>query len=73
MTKKLVSHVHVYDDSGNYVDYGPDDTVPADAAKQITNPDAWEASDEDHETEPTWTPNDGTPPPTRETPRKVSK
>lgn len=34
--KRLAVYVHV-----DGVQYGPDDDVPADAAKQITNPDVW--------------------------------
>lgn len=34
--KKLAVYVHV-----NGVQYGPDDTVPAEVAKQINNPDVW--------------------------------
>lgn len=33
--KKLVSHVHVYDKDQNPVVFGPDDDVPAWAAKQM--------------------------------------
>lgn len=36
MSKKLATYVHV-----NGEVYGPDDKVPADVAKQITNPKAW--------------------------------
>lgn len=35
-TKKLATFVHV-----NGSVYGPDDEVPADVAKEITNPKAW--------------------------------
>lgn len=35
-SKKLAAYVHVNDEV-----YGPDDDVPADVAKQITNPKAW--------------------------------
>lgn len=34
--RKLASFVHV-----DGVAYGPDDDVPVDVAKQITNPSAW--------------------------------
>ena len=34
--KKLAVYVSV-----DGKQYGPDDTVPAEVAKQITNPDAW--------------------------------
>ena len=35
--RKLAGYVHV-----DGVAYGPDDTVPTDVAKQITNEAAWE-------------------------------
>lgn len=35
-SKKLATYVHV-----DGVAYGPDSDVPADVAKQITNPKAW--------------------------------
>ncbi len=38
-SKKLNTYVHV-----DGVQYGPDDTVPADVAKKIENPDVWESS-----------------------------
>jgi hypothetical protein len=42
MARKLNTHVHV---DGKV--YGPDDDVPADVAKQITNPDVWDGGDAD--------------------------
>ena len=39
---KLNTFVHV-----DGKQYGPDDDVPADVAKQITNPDVWDDGDED--------------------------
>ncbi len=44
--KKLASFVHV-----NGEVYGPDSDVPADVAKQISNPNAWDGdapSDDDN-------------------------
>lgn len=45
-TKRLTGMVYLTDDDGNTVIYGPDDKVPAEAAKLITNPSAWEEVDE---------------------------
>jgi len=39
---KLATYVHVADERDQMHVFGPDDTVPAWAAKKITNPDAWE-------------------------------
>lgn len=41
MARKLNTYVHVEGEA-----YGPDDEVPADVAKQITNPDVWEGAEE---------------------------
>ena len=38
---ELIATVHVIDADGNDQTFGPGDTVPAWAAKQITNPKAW--------------------------------
>lgn len=52
MAKRLVSTVHVHlEDEGRTVVYGPDDDVPADHAKLITNPKAW-ADDEEPDEAP---------------------
>ncbi|WP_280449962.1 hypothetical protein [Nocardia brasiliensis] len=54
--RKLTGFVHVHDDKGNSRVYGPGDDVPADVAKRITNPDAWESDDEgDGEPSESWT------------------
>lgn len=45
--RKLARYVTVRDDNGEPKAFGPDDTVPAWAAKQITNPAAWADSDGD--------------------------
>ena len=50
--RNLVAHVHVYDDEGNPHVFGPGDDVPAELAKRITNPDAWESDSEPSES---WT------------------
>ena len=42
MGKKLAYHVTVPTEDGSYKTYGPDDDLPADVAKKITNPSAWE-------------------------------
>lgn len=39
---RLTHYVTVPLDDGSYKTYGPDDDLPADVAKQITNPSAWE-------------------------------
>lgn len=39
---KLAYHVHVDDEHGETHVFGPDDALPAWAAKKITNPSAWE-------------------------------
>lgn len=46
MGRRLAAIVHVYDEHGAAHVFGPDDDVPAWAAKAITNPDAWAAGDE---------------------------
>ena len=38
---KLATYVHVADEHDQMHVFGPDDTVPAWAAKKITNPGAW--------------------------------
>lgn len=50
MSKKLSTYVHVHDADGNPHVFGPDDDVPADMAKLITNPKAWEDSEKDDDT-----------------------
>lgn len=45
--RKLVSHVHAYDDAGNSGVFGPDDKLPAWALKAITNPAAWDGGDQE--------------------------
>lgn len=42
MAGKLTGYFGVRDRLGNVCSFGPDDDVPAWAAKQITNPSAWE-------------------------------
>ena len=44
MGGKLTSTVYLTAEDGTITSYGPGDTVPADVAKQITNPDVWEGS-----------------------------
>ncbi|MEV3855056.1 hypothetical protein AB0J38_12105 [Streptomyces sp. NPDC050095] len=39
--QRLVAHVHVRDEDGRTVAFGPGDEVPAWAVRQITNPRAW--------------------------------
>ena len=47
MGRKLATYVHVHtEDGANSKVFGPDDDVPADVAKLITNPKAWADSDE---------------------------
>ena len=46
MAARLRAHVWVHQDSGEPVQFGPDDDVPAWAAEKITNPRAWEPDDE---------------------------
>ncbi|MFI6368703.1 hypothetical protein ACIBG0_38980 [Nocardia sp. NPDC050630] len=53
--RKLIAHVHVYDDEGNSHVFGPGDDVPADVAKRITNPDAWEPESDNGEPSESWT------------------
>lgn len=48
-TKRLSGFVYVTDDEGNTHTYGPDDKVPAEVAKNITNPSAWEEVDVDED------------------------
>ncbi|MGI8425447.1 MAG: hypothetical protein ACR2M4_02395 [Actinomycetota bacterium] len=40
---KLSSYVTIHDKDGGSTTYGPDDDVPAEVAKLITNPAAWES------------------------------
>lgn len=54
MAKKLKTYVHV-----DGAAYGPDDDVPAEVAKKITNPDVWEGA-EDPTSEAGETPRRGT-------------
>lgn len=42
MGRALRTYVHVHDEDGQTHVFGPDDEVPAWAAKRITNPAAWE-------------------------------
>lgn len=46
MARKLNTYVHVGDKR-----YGPDDDVPANVAKQITNPDVWADGSEEDDTD----------------------
>ncbi|NEW40785.1 hypothetical protein GV794_01945 [Nocardia cyriacigeorgica] len=50
--RKLAGYVHVHDPDGVSHVFGPDDDVPAELAKLITNPAAWAAP------EPTDVPDD---------------
>lgn len=43
---KLVTYVHVRDSDGVVSVFGPGDTIPAWASKQITNPKAWDTAPE---------------------------
>jgi hypothetical protein len=43
---RLAAYVHVQDDQGATHVFGPADDVPAWAAEKITNPKAWEGSEE---------------------------
>jgi len=45
MARRLRSFVHVFDERGNSHAFGPDDKVPAWAAKQMGD-HCWESSDE---------------------------
>lgn len=47
MSKKLNTYVHVHDADGNPHAFGPDDNVPADMAKLITNPKVWQSEESD--------------------------
>ncbi|MGC0365009.1 hypothetical protein ABH922_002993 [Rhodococcus sp. 27YEA15] len=40
---RLITFVHVADESGVGHAFGPDDAVPEWAAKKITNPDVWDS------------------------------
>lgn len=51
MARRLTGYVHVRDDAGDAKAFGPDDTVPAWAEKQITNPKAWEGEGDDESDE----------------------
>lgn len=42
---KLTTYVHVADEHGAMHVFGPDDEVPAWAAKAITNPDVWDGAE----------------------------
>lgn len=44
--RRLRSWVHLTDEDGTPVSFGPDDVVPDWAADQITNPKAWAVNDE---------------------------
>lgn len=57
MAKNLTSYVHVHDAENGTQVYGPGDTVPAAAAKQIVNPKVWEGDDD----EPLPAPDGGSP------------
>lgn len=48
---RLNTYVHVADDRGVYQQYGPDDDLPADVIKRITNPDVWEGDVPEHITD----------------------
>ncbi|MCM6778036.1 hypothetical protein NDR87_30925 [Nocardia sp. CDC159] len=45
--RKLNTYVHVHDGEGNTRVFGPDDDVPADMAKLITNPAVWQSNKDD--------------------------
>lgn len=45
--RKLAHYVTLSDSEGETHTFGPDDTVPAWAAKAITNPSAWAEGDRD--------------------------
>jgi hypothetical protein len=47
---RLASIVHVTDEKGQSIAFGPDDEVPAWAASKITNPKAWETPPEQEDT-----------------------
>lgn len=46
MARRLTTFVHVHDDEGVSHAFGPDSTVPAWAAKKITNKAVWEGSED---------------------------
>lgn len=52
MARRLAAFVHLHDENGVVCSYGPDDTVPAWAAEQITNPAAWSGEDDETSAEP---------------------
>ncbi|MFE7799013.1 hypothetical protein [Nocardia sp. NPDC057440] len=43
--RRLATYVHVHDGEGNPRVFGPDDEVPAEVAKLITNPSAWQSDE----------------------------
>lgn len=56
--RKLAGYVHVHDSEGVSHVFGPDDDVPAELAKLITNPAAWQAEpaeQDDDEPSDSWT------------------
>ena len=53
--RKLAGYVHVHDSAGVSHVFGPDDEVPAELAKLITNPSAWQAEQDDDEPSDSWT------------------
>ncbi|HEY9415448.1 MAG TPA: hypothetical protein VIQ30_11865 [Pseudonocardia sp.] len=53
--RKLAGYVHVHDSEGVSHVFGPDDEVPAELAKLITNPAAWQAEQDDDAPSLSWT------------------
>lgn len=47
MSRRLIRHVHVFDDAGLAHEFAPGQIVPAWAAERITNPKVWEGSDDE--------------------------
>ncbi|MCU1590650.1 MAG: hypothetical protein JWP11_1906 [Frankiales bacterium] len=65
MARKLAAQVVLLGDDGEPVTYAANTSPPADVAKQITNPAAWQDDDGEGD-EPT-------PEPTKRAPRKAAK
>jgi hypothetical protein len=56
MSRKLNTTVHIHDAQGQTLHvFGPDDEVPADLAKLITNPKVWAETDAEGEPSEAWT------------------
>lgn len=51
MTRKLATTVYVHNEDGTSTAYGPDDTVPAEVAKKIDNPDVWVEEKSSHKSD----------------------